>query len=167
MRRALFLFSLALLTLSIAVYFLSASWESVESRGGPHVHGSVIKNYTTRTCGSNKTGKSWEARVVYRYIVDGSIHEAERVGNTPILCDDNRNEVKAWLDMHYPIGKAVEVYYSRANHNAAFLQPGDVRVIDFIMILAALIFSALMAVARWRSLAAAPSKPRPTIDLFP
>lgn len=163
--RALFLFSISVITLSMAAYFLSVYWESIQSRDWPHVRGSVVKNYTTRTCGNNKTGKSWEARVVYRYVVDGYVHEAERVGNAPALCDDNRLQVEAWLDMHYPVGKAVDVYYNPARRNAAFLRPGDVGPIDAVMISAALLFSALMAFAGWRSPAMAKSRSQRPIFL--
>ena len=152
--RAILFFALSLLSLGLAAYFLSVCWESIESRGWPHVQGSIVKNYMTRTCGASQTGKSWEARVTYQYIVDGSLHRAERVGNSAILCDDNRSEVQGWLDIHYPIGKAVEVYYSRADANAAFLQPGDVTAIDVIMISAAFVLSALMAISGWKTLAA-------------
>ncbi|MGZ5036502.1 MAG: DUF3592 domain-containing protein [Usitatibacter sp.] len=142
---------MSLLMLGLAGYFLWVLSESLESRGWPHVQGSIVKSYSTRTCGTSKTG-SWEARIVYRYVVEGKAHQAERLGSTMILCRDNRSDVERWLEAHYPVDKAVEVYYNGANPDAAFLEPGDVGVIDVIMISAALILSALMAFLGWRSL---------------
>ena len=135
--------------LGLAGYFTWVSLESLESRGWPHVQGSVTRSHATRTCGA---GKGWEPRIVYQYVVDGRVHQGERVGRGTPLCNDDPREVQRWLEGHYPIGKAVDVYYNGAQPDAAFLEPGDIGWIDVVMISAALILSGVMAFAGWRSM---------------
>ena len=135
----------SLLTLSGAGFFSFLVWERYDSRGWPHVPGSVIASYSTHTCGSGKSGHTWEAKIVYRYLVDEHTHKAGRVGNYRIYCDDNRKDVNDWLKDHYPLGKAIEVYYNPSDHDAAFLSPGQIAKMDIAMVVALLIISCLMA----------------------
>jgi Protein of unknown function (DUF3592) len=149
---AILLLSISLLMLFLAGYFSSLAWERFDSRSWPRVPGSVVRNYSTLTCGSSRAFKSWEARIVYRYVVDGLAHEASRVAGSSILCDASRNEVNGWLNSHYPVGKRVDVFYNPSDHDAAFLEAGQVGAFDIGMILAALMMSGLMAIGVWASL---------------
>jgi hypothetical protein len=148
---AILFLSISLLMLFLAGYFSYLAWEKFDSRGWPSVPGWVVRNYSTLTCGSSKSGRSWEARIVYRYVVDGTTHEAGRVAGDSILCDDNRREVHSWLYSHYPAGKRVEVFYNPWYPDAAFLERGQVRVSDIAIVLAALVMSGLMALGAWTS----------------
>ncbi len=149
---AILFLSISLVMLFLAGYFSYLAWERFDSRGWPRVPGSITGNYSTLTCLSSKSGRGWEARIVYRYVVDGSAHEAGRVSGDSILCGDDRREVHGWLNANYPVGKRVEVFYNPSDPDAAFLEPGQVRVSDVAMVLAALIMSGLMALGVWASL---------------
>ena len=149
---AILFLSISLLMLFLAGYFSYLAWEKFDSRGWPSVPGWVVRNYSTLTCGSSKSGRSWEARIVYRYVVDGRAHEGSRVAGYSILCDASRNEVNGWLNSHYPVGRRVDVFYDPSDHDAAFLEVGQVGAFDIGMILAALTMSGLMAIGLWASL---------------
>ena len=137
-------FAMSFLTLSGAVYFTFLAWESHDSGDWPHVPGSIISSYSEHTCGMGKGGHTWEAKIVYRYVVDGLAHEARRVGNYSMYCESDRQGVNAWLKSHYPAGKSVEVYYNPSNPDATFLHPGQVATMDIAMIVAQLLMSGLM-----------------------
>jgi Protein of unknown function (DUF3592) len=149
---AISFFSMSWLLLFLAGYFSYVAWERYDSSNWPRVPGSVTRSYSTLTCGSNRSFKSWEARIDYRYVVDGTAHEASRVAGYSILCDGDRNEVIGWLNAHYPVGKRVEVFYNPSDPDAAFLEVAPVRAFDIAMILAALVISGLMAYGGWTSL---------------
>lgn len=142
---AISFFSLSWLLLSLAGYFSYVAWEKYDSQNWPRVPGSVIRSYSTLTCGSNRSFKSWEARIDYRYVVDGATHEASRVSGYSVLCDNDRNEVIGWLNAHYPVGRQVEVFYNPSDPDAAFLEVRPVRTFDIALILAALVICGLMA----------------------
>jgi hypothetical protein len=136
----------SVLALSGAGFFAYLVWESHASRIWPHAPGTVIASYSERTCGGYRTIHIWEAKIVYRYRVNGLTHEAARVGGQRIYCDSNRGTVDSWLQTHYPVGKAVDVFYNASRPDSAFLHPGHIAGIDIVMICALLVMSGLMAV---------------------
>ena len=96
---AIAFFAASLLMFSGAAFFGLELRESHASGGWPHVPSWVIANFAERTCGSKTP--SWEAKIVYRYTVDGVAREAGRVGNYPLYCDSEREVALRWLKNHY------------------------------------------------------------------
>jgi len=132
-------------SLSGAGFFSYLVWQSYDSRYWLQAPGTIIASYSERTCGGYRTIRTWEAKIVYRYRVDGLAHEATRVGSQSSYCDGNRVNVDSWLQNHYPVGEAVEVYYDPSGPDSAFLHPGRIATIDVVMTFALLLISGLMA----------------------
>jgi hypothetical protein len=137
------LFSMIMLAGSL--YFLFRIFEDKASTEWPHTLGTITESYSERTCGFSRSGHTWEAHISYRYTVNGSQHQGHRVADSPIYCDSNRGVVLRWLKTNYPLGKQVQVYFNPSDHDAAFLHPGIVNIIDIVMVCVYAIMSALMA----------------------
>jgi hypothetical protein len=133
------------LSLSGAGFFCYLVWQSYDSRYWLHAPGTIIASFSERTCGGYRTIRTWEAKIVYRYRVDGLDHEAARVGSQSSYCDRNRVNVDSWLQSHYPVGKSIDVYYDPSRPDSAFLHPGRIATIDIVMIFALLLICGLMA----------------------
>jgi hypothetical protein len=145
-------FAALIVALSGAGFFSYLVWESYDSRYWPHSPGTIVASFSERTCGGYRTTRTWEAKIVYRYPVAGLAHQASRVTSLKSYCDKNRSNVDSWLQNHYPIGQAVDVYYNASRPDSAFLRPGHVATSDVVMIFALLLISGLMAVGGWMSL---------------
>jgi hypothetical protein len=127
-----------------SLLFLHGILEERASLEWPHTPGTIIASFSERTCGSSKTFRTWEARIVYVYTVAGIEHRGQRVAGTPMYCDRERDGVTNWLERNYPAGKQVDVYFDPADPDAAFLHPGVVNVIESVMVFACAIVSAVM-----------------------
>ena len=144
--------AVALMMLSIAAFLSLGEWESRASAAWPHVPGTVVASYSRHSCGGSRGGRSWEALITYRYVVNGRGHEASRVGTSRIFCDSDRHEVADFLRINYPVGRSVEVYYNPSDQDAAFLVPGAVSLPMLVLVAVLLGFSGVLAWGAWRSL---------------
>ena len=145
-------FFASLVMLAGAIFFGVEAWESHASASWPHVPGVITGTSTERTCSSGRGSSRWEAKISYRYNVNGEPRVGHRSTNVRLYCDSRREDVVGWLASHYPVGKPVEVYYNPSDPEAAFLRPGVVSTFEIAMVFGALVVSALMALGGWLSL---------------
>ena len=123
----------ALLMFCGAALFAYSSWEAYSSRDWPRAAGIIVASYTEHTCGGYRQLHSWEAKLVYRYSVNGRQYEGQRVSVFKPFCHSDKQVVSGWLDQNFPLGKAVNVFYNSADPSAAFLHPGRVSKLDLVM----------------------------------
>jgi hypothetical protein len=134
----------AVLMLCGAALFAYSSWEAYSSRDWPRAAGIIVASYTEHTCGGYRQLNSWEAKLVYRYSVDGRQYEGHRVSVFKPFCDSDKEVVRGWLKQNFPLGKAVDVFYNSADPSSAFLHSGQVSKAELVMIVALIAIGGLL-----------------------
>ena len=105
---------------AILLLGIRSIWNGKASQGWPTTQGVILSSRVDYR-ESPKTGKTYEAEVIYKFTVEGQLYKASRVAYESNLSDP---KVAEGIVNKYPPGAVVAVYYSPKNPHNCVLEPG-------------------------------------------